>query len=299
MVVTLPAPPASAAPEIAPAPDAVASAAETRRGLMWRVSSARNVAYLLGSIHMASRDLYPLPAHIEQAFEKSNVLVVEVDLNKLDRTKFQGLMVTNGLYPREDSLWNHIGPATRQMVVDFCGRHGMDPEAFARMKPWMAAMATSLLPVTEAQQDLAPGIDKYFLDKTGDRMRIEPLESAEYQFRIASTMPEVQQERTLRSAVRNAGQGAEDVRQLQAMWLAGDAERLAEYVAASMRDDPEYAKRVYTDRNPRMAERAEQCLRSRDRCFIAVGAGHMVGREGIVRMLETRGYKVEQVLGPQ
>ena len=299
LVVTLPAPAVSpTTPETEPAwqPPPETSALVAKRGLMWKASSARNAVYLLGSIHMASRDLYPLPDHIEQAFHKSNVLVVEVDLNRLDQTKFQGLMAANGLYPREDSLWNHISPGTRELVVDFCQKHGMDADAFARMKPWLAAFATSFLPVAAMPQNLAPGIDKYFLDQAGDRMRIEPLESAEYQVRLLSTLPDVQQERNLLSAVKNADQSAQDFQKLQTLWMDGEPEKLNTYLATSMRDDPEYERRVFADRNPRMADRAEQCLKSSDHCFVVVGAGHMVGKDGVVRLLQNRGYKVEQVV---
>jgi uncharacterized protein len=299
LVVTLPAPEVSAAtpenqPAWQPAPDAIAVGA--KRGLMWKASSAHNTVYLLGSIHLAYRDFYPLPEHIEQAFQKSNVLVVEVDLNRLDQTKFQGLMVANGLYTREDSLWNHISPDTRQLVYDFCQERGMDAQAFARMKPWLAALAATLMPAAAMPQNLAPGVDKYLLDEAGDRMRVEPLESAEYQFRLLSGLPEVQQERNLRTAVQNAGQSAEDFQKLQNLWLEGDAAGLSSYLSSSMRDDPEYEKRVFADRNPRMADRAEQCLKSSDRCFVVVGAGHMVGKDGVIRLLQNRGYKVDQVL---
>ena len=301
MVVTLPAPAASATvPDSEPAwlPAQETSAVGPRRGLMWKASSAGNSVYLVGSIHLASRDLYPLPEHIEQAFLKSNVLVVEVDLNQLDQSKFQTLLAANGLYPRQDSLWNHVSPNTKALVVDFCDKHGMAADAFARMKPWLAAFALSFLPVAAAQPDFAPGIDKYFLDEAANRIRVEPLESAEYQLRLVSKMPDIQQERNLLGAVKNIGQGGEDFKKLQAFWLEGDAEKLNAYLMSSMRDDPEYQKRVFADRNPRMAERAEQCLKSRDHCFVVVGAGHMVGKDGVVRLLQNRGYKVEQVVSP-
>ena len=296
-VVTLPAPETSTATK-ANEP-AWQAPVDTRRGLMWQASSAHNTVYLVGSIHLASRDLYPLPEQIEQAFRESNVLVVEVDLNRLDRGKFQSLMASDGLYPRTDSLWNHIRPSTRQLVADFCEKHGLNPEGFARMKPWMAALATSLLPVATMQHDFAPGIDKHFLDEAGAGVRVAPLESAEYQFRVLSGLPEAQQERSLVSAVKNAGESKEDFHKLETFWLEGDAGKLDAYLSASMRDEPEYQKRIFTDRNPHMADRAEQCLKSGERCFVVVGAGHMVGKDGIVRLLQNRGYKVEQVLATQ
>src|SRR5579872_3805877 len=292
VVVTLPGPAESAAiPDKQPTWQ---PALDSRNGLMWKASSTHSTVYLLGSIHLGSREMYPLPEHIKEAFRQSSLLIVEVDLNKLNPATFQSLLAANGLYPRQDSLWNHVSRSTRQLVVDFCGKHGLDAEVFARMKPWLAALAT-MLPSTPGQQDVVPGIDKYLLDEAGNGMRVEPLESVEYQWHLMASMPEVQQERNLRSAVQNAGQGAEDFGKLQSYWLEGDAEKLNAYLTSSMREDPEYQKQVFSDRNPRMAARAEQCLKNNERCFVVVGAGHMVGKDGVVRLLRDRGYKVEQV----
>ncbi len=55
-----------------------------------------------------------------------------------------------------------------------------------------------------------------------------------------------------------------------------------------------YEKLVY-QRNRRMTAKIEDLLRSKDTCFIVVGAGHLVGKKGIVELLKTKGYSVEQM----
>jgi hypothetical protein len=295
LVVTLPAPPAADGHEPSWQPALDAAGAGARNGLLWKVSRAKHVVYLLGSIHIASRDMYPLPGHIEQAFQNSTTLVVEVDLNKMDQGKFQALLVANGMYPPEDSLWNHIGADTKNLLVHFCETRGLNPEAFARFKPWYAAETTAMVALQMAKQDFATGLDRYFLEQAAQGMRVEQIESPEYQFRVLANMPEAEQERSLRSALKNVGQSGEDFNELQTFWLNGDAQKLDAFQSSLFQDDPEYAKRVYTDRNPRMADRVEQCLKVGERCFVVVGAGHMVGNEGVVHLLQQRGYKVEQV----
>jgi uncharacterized protein YbaP (TraB family) len=298
LVVTLPAPPPPDGREPVWQP-AVDAAVGPRNGLLWKASRARHTIYLLGSIHLATRDMYPLPEHVEQAFRNSSMLVVEVDLNKMDQGKFQTLVMANGMYPPEDALWNHITADTKSLVFRFCHANGVNPQAFAKLKPWLAAMTTALVPAQMAKQEFVQGLDRHFLDQAAQRMRVEPIESAEYQFRLRAGMPEAEQERSLRSALKGAGQGAEDFKQLQSFWLDGDAEKLDAYLCSSMQGDPEYAKRIFSDRNRRMADRAEQCLNNGERCFVVVGAGHMVGKDGVVRLLQERGYKVEQVFAPR
>ena len=68
-VVTLPAPANMPAGDPVwnrlPGADAPAAVSAARQGLMWKASSATNTVYLLGSIHLASSDMYPLP-HFSQ-----------------------------------------------------------------------------------------------------------------------------------------------------------------------------------------------------------------------------------------
>ena len=55
------------------------------RGLFWKASSSGNTIYLLGSVHLGTKEMYPLPDYIEKAFQRSSVLIVEVDLNKMSQ----------------------------------------------------------------------------------------------------------------------------------------------------------------------------------------------------------------------
>jgi uncharacterized protein YbaP (TraB family) len=46
-----------------------------------------------------------------------------------------------------------------------------------------------------------------------------------------------------------------------------------------------------------MADAIAHCLESTDRCFMVVGAAHLVGKEGVVALLGKRGIDVRQMSG--
>src|SRR5260370_40851619 len=81
-----------------------------KRSMFWKVSSGEHVAYLLGSIHFGSKDMYPLPKEIEDAFDRSAVLLVEADPNHLDLQKIQAKAEEAG----DDTLWKHLNRQGRQ-----------------------------------------------------------------------------------------------------------------------------------------------------------------------------------------
>lgn len=301
LVVTLPAPPAGAAsqPDWNSGDSNSTPDQKTRlvssNGLIWKASSPHSTIYLLGSIHVASSDMYPLPRHIEEAFRRSSVLVVEVDLNKIDQTKFQPLLMAKGMYPFNDSLWNHISPETKTLVTRFCDDNGLPSEAFGRVKPWLATVMASMLPMHTSGMSPELGIDKHFLNLARNAMRVEQLETAEGQLRLLADIPESRQEKYLAATLKSAALTQKLVQEFKGAWMTGDANRLDTLVSGAWDGAAELQKSMFADRNPHMADVAEQCLKNNQRCFVVVGAGHLVGREGVVRLLQDRGFKVEQL----
>src|SRR5258707_3853038 len=83
-------------------PTAVATPA-TKKAIFWKASSPTSVTYLLGSIHLGTKDMYPLPVEIEDAFAGSVALLVEADVRHLDMSRAQAVVLEKGLYPTGDS----------------------------------------------------------------------------------------------------------------------------------------------------------------------------------------------------
>ena len=291
LVVTLPAPPPGAASQ----PDWSNDANVSSQGLMWKASSPHSTIYLLGSIHLASPDMYPLPRHIEEAFRRSSVLVVEVDLNKIDQSKLQPLLMSKGMYPFNDSLWNHVSPETKTLVTRFCSENGLPSEAFARVKPWLAIVMASTLPMQTSGMTAELGIDKHFLNLARNTMRVEQLETAEMQLRLMADIPESKQEQYLAATLNSAALSQQLIMEFKSAWMSGDAQKLDSLISGAWDGAAGLQEKMFASRNPHMADAAEQCLKNKQRCFIVVGAGHLVGDQGVVRLLQDRGFKVEQM----
>src|SRR5512143_711517 len=97
----------------------------TIRGLFWEAKSPTTTVYLLGSIHLGSKAMYPLPPAIEAAFSRSQTLLVEVDLNKVDQGKIAAQVMQIGLYQGDDTLLKHVDAATAKKLKTFCTQQGL------------------------------------------------------------------------------------------------------------------------------------------------------------------------------
>jgi uncharacterized protein YbaP (TraB family) len=119
---------------------AAAPAAPSHPLFLWQVTGGKGTVFLLGSLHAAKADFYPLPRPIEEDFAKSAVLVEEIDLGRQDPVRLRRMVLEKGLYPPGDRLDDHISAETRLALRKYLRRTGQNPDVFAHMKPWLVAV---------------------------------------------------------------------------------------------------------------------------------------------------------------
>lgn len=268
--------------------------AKTHRLLMWKASSPSTTVYLLGSIHAGDKELYPLPDAVESAFNASRLLVVEVNVKNMDPMASFKLVQEYGMYSGDDGLSKHISKTTSDALDAFCSKHGMPRMVMDKFKPWMAAVTIEVLALQQAGEDLTMGIDLHFLNESKQPQKIEELETADFQMTALSSGSDEEQQQLLQRTLKEVDNTKERLGKMRAAFLTGDADTLQKMLEEQNEPKSLY-KRLLDDRNGPMAERIAGYLKGKDQCFVVVGAGHLVGDKGIVKLLQEKNYKVEQV----
>ncbi len=269
-------------------------APEAKPLLLWKATNGKNTAYMFGSLHIGDKSFYPLPATVENAFASSDVLVLEVDIKKVNMMALASMVMQEGMYSGDDNLWKHVSPDIRKGMEAFAARMGVSADMFAMMKPWMAAMTLAVLPYQKAGMDPSLGLDQHFADES-DNKRIDQIESAEWQIKLLTSLSPELQEKLLAASVDPSRDPVAESKELVSAWQSGDASRVEGLLQKYSDGPPEFEKKLLTDRNPHMADAVSHCLETTDHCFMVVGAAHLVGKGGIVDLLGKRGVKVEQM----
>jgi uncharacterized protein YbaP (TraB family) len=267
---------------------------------LWKATSKTNTVVLLGSMHLASKAMYPLPAEIEDAFAGSKTLVVEADIEKLDQVKIFKFIKEKGMYAGGETLSKSLSKTTRDSLDAYCAKKGMKAATLDPMRPWLAYMMLATLEAKAAGHSEELGIDKHFLKKAraGQKSIVE-LETADSQLEMfAGFSPELQ-EKLLAMTLEKAGKVKETLEKITAAWKTGDAKTMEKAAMGdpAKRDKESSAvlEKMFDERNVKMVDRIEGFLKAKDQYFVVVGAGHLVGPKGIVKLLEAKGYQVEQV----
>lgn len=284
-------------------PGANASAPSANAGdrklFLWRLSSDKSTVYLLGSIHLVPASFYPLPAGVESAFTNAGVLVVEVDESKLDKKRLRALTISRGFYGRGDGLKKHISAATLAELKKYLKRTHSSGLLLNKMRPWLVSAMVPISQLSKLGYDPRLGIDQHFINKARSlKKSIEELETAEFQLDLLSRLSDEMQDKLLLYSLLDAENAGKDADILLKAWLSGDPEAMLDLLERDDREHPDLKPILETliyRRNATMAEQIEKLMKTPSTYFVVVGALHLIGDRGIIKLFQDRGYTVEQV----
>ena len=266
--------------------------ARFERGLLWKIEkSGLPVSYLLGTIHIPDKRLLELPQPVLDAFKAAEQVATEVamDLDNLKR-----LMVAM-IYTDGRTLASVAGPELYGELTARLAKLGVQEQLAQRLKPW-AAMTLLIAP----PRSDAIAMDMLLYQAAGEAGKKQAaLETIEEQVALFEADTAEDQLLMLREVVFNFDKVealAERMvrayldRNLAALGaLAAHDELLS--TAKARESNRKMQERMIGRRNVIMAERIERLL-ARTSTLVAVGALHLPGIDGLLTLLERRGFLV-------
>jgi hypothetical protein len=269
-----------------------------QKSFLWKIQSKTATAFILGSVHLAKPDIYPLPQKIEESFDKSGILALEADPTKEQDTALLQQMLAAATYMEGGLLKEHLSRETFELARREIERLGLPMEAFSRTKPWFLAMSIESLEFQRLGYDPANGIDVYFAGKAAGEKRIVELESFDYQIRLLNGFSDQEQELFLLYTLKDLATLQDGIDELMAAWRSGDTKTMEGLTTRTISESPELRPifdKLYYKRNREMTTRIEQLLKGKETIFVVVGAAHLVSKEGILEILRGKGYSVQQM----
>jgi uncharacterized protein YbaP (TraB family) len=263
---------------------------------IWTVHSASAEVVLLGSVHMAFPDIYPLREEIEAAFAAADTLVVEVDISGANTLEIQQLMLEKGVFPEGESLQQALSEQNWEDLQAYLRSRGLPVELFARLRPGLVITTLSSMRIAELGMRPELGIDQHFLDLAVGHKPVLELESAAQQIDLLLSFSD--QDLLMAQTLVQLDEIDLYLRPVYDAWRAGDAAQLNRLLLTDERQrHPEFEllyEKLFDERNRAMTSKIEGLLGGSGRYFVVVGAGHLVGEEGIISLLEQRGFPARQ-----
>lgn len=263
------------------------------RPALWVVRKGDTAIYLFGTIHALPPGLDWFDATLSDAFDSAQDLVTEIPDE--DPAQVQDVVMRRAILPKDKSLRSLLPDKEARALEQTLAANGLPPAGFDRFKPWYAGIVLASLPLLREGYAGQNGVEKALSDRAAaQNKRHIGLETVEYQLGLFDSLPWTSQRRFLSDVIREMPKVKDELDQMVSEWGQGHAERIAEMLN-EQNDDPAMAKALIVDRNAHWAQWIKARLEQPGTVFIAVGAGHLAGRQSVQAQLAAMGIATTRV----
>jgi uncharacterized protein len=283
-------------PIVTPAP---AVTQRTATPALWVVKDADTTIYLFGTFHLLPDGLNWNFGPVKAAFESADTLRLEIANLEAETPIIGKLMADKGRLPAGQSLNDGLTDAQKVALARIVGQIGMPKEAVMTMRPWVASMVMAMTMYQKLGLDPTKGVDKTLDGLARARtIPVEGFETAAQQIGFFAGMTQAQERAMLLSTIEEWDKGEGDLDRMVSAWARGDANAIGVMMSDSLRAHPELATVLLTDRNRRWADWIAGRMATPGTVFVAVGAGHLAGRDSVQSYLRKKGLRARRVANP-
>lgn len=265
---------------------------------LWSISDDDTTVYLFGTIHLLRPETQWRTDAFDKAFDSADTLYLEVDTNSPEgQAAVQRIVAEKGIFTDGETLMGVLDDDDEATLMSVMTPLGATAEAINEFKPWLLGLQLTVGSIIQAGYDPNKGVDTLLaIEAKSDGKSLKYLETIERQIGILSSADMDEQIDGLMVTVETLNLGTEFVDVLASEWADGDVTGLTATMA-----DPlvfggqEGYEALMVDRNRDWIPAIEAALDEPGVKFVAVGAGHMVGSDSVIAMLETQGLTAKRL----
>ena len=273
--------------------------AEAPKPLLGKVSDANNSLYLLGSFHMLKTSDYPLAKSTDMAFDDAEQLYFELSPEEMNNPALGQKMAQAAMRTDGKTLQQSLSAETWKKFEASAAKNNLPAANFQSFEPWFVALILSVTEMQKVGLNPALGLDKYFMERAAKAGKpAKGLETGDSQIAIFDGMGVKQQEQFLQDALDESADMKKKIDELHSSWRNADDKALFNIMAKEMSQKyPELYQTINLDRNKAWLPKLEAMLKDHDKddVMVVVGSLHLIGDDGVIKMLKTKGYKVERL----
>lgn len=264
----------------------------------WMVKDDDSTIYLLGTIHLLKPETVWRTEKLDAAIAESTSLWLELPTTNAAAMQGEMMVLVSryGLSPA-DRLSKKLTPDEVQTLDEAARLAGLSAGQLDVFRPWFAALTISTAAMTRAGYDPASGVDSKIEGIFRER-EITPkgLETAEEQIKVFAGMTPEQELEYLRETMEEYHDAPTELDKMVEQWSTADIAGMeAMFVTEMKAEEPDLYAALLANRNANWVVKIEELLQGSGTTFIAVGAGHLIGPDSVIAMLEAKGIKSERV----
>ena len=258
---------------------------------MWVVKDEDTTIYLFGTFHALDGKTDWFNDEVKTAFDRSDELMLEA-LIPDDPASMQPIVMKYALDKSGKTLTSKLSPEGQKLLAAALTAMGAPVTAFDSFKPFFASMTLAAIGMQKMGISADKGAEKTLRGAAqAAGKQVGEIENVEFQIAMFDRIAEADQVAMLEDLLTSLDDLPKETGQMLAAWKNGDVAGFKAIMDESDRKGPAAHKVIFTDRNATWAEWVDRRLDKPGTVFLAVGTGHLAGKDSVQALLEQRGIK--------
>ncbi|MGE3142316.1 MAG: TraB/GumN family protein [Hyphomonadaceae bacterium] len=267
------------------------------RPALFVMRDADSTIYLFGTVHVRRPGAPWGGPEAVAALAQSQTVRTEIEMSPEADARAAAQVQQIGMAGPNDPLSSHLTPQQNVRVAAALAAMDVRPDTLEAMRPWYAGLVLSMLPIMRAGYDPAAGVDRQ-IDAAADaqQKQMRWFETSAQQLNFIAGLSAPLQVEMVMEGVGAVDEGVAQLGELERAWEEGDLDKLERFVVEETRQEfPELYQALFVARNHAFVEVLSQDMAGAGSEFVAIGAGHLLGPDGVIALLRARGFAVERV----
>ncbi len=264
---------------------------KNENSLLWEISGngLQKPSYLFGTYHYAGKDFIDTMKVLNAKLNQADIIVGELVIDSTLTKKLVPFMIMT-----DNSLDKLLSPTEYQKVAGYLKKvSGYELKTYNIMKPVTVQMTIlQFLAPKSNISETNPALDKYIQDYgNANRKIVVGLETAEDQANLLFGSSLERQKELLLKSISDEKQSKKQSQKLYDDYIAQDLKSLEKTFKNISDYSQEESDALLKTRNAKWMTQIPDLMQNGS-LFIAVGAGHLVGQDGLINALRNKGFRV-------
>ena len=264
----------------------------TSNSLLWQITGngMKDTSYVFGTMHLIDSQYYYFPDKLKELIKASDLVVLEIGEELNDPFKAMSLMKLD----EGQSLFDFFNEAQEDSIIAWVEEKAGFNETqframFGSMKPFvLISLGTEL--------DMAKNAESYertiMAIQSENKIPLRGLETLEDQISVFDNFSDEEQAQMVMETIRNSGENSElTMKKMMRLYHDQNIDSLNIMIHEEGETLADKEDALLSNRNHKWIPKINKMIADK-KVFIAVGAGHLAGENGVLQLLRDEGYTV-------
>ena len=269
------------------------------KSLLWEVSGngLEKSSYVFGTIHLIDQEDYFFPNIAKETFAEAPRIAFEIDMDEMSDMSAMFSVLQDAFMKDGLTLKDLMNDEDYQLVSDHFQKLGLPMMMMERIKPMFLSVLTSGdIDMSNMESGETVSYEMKLYDQAQQAGKtVEGLETIDFQMSLFDSIPYEAQAQMLIDGIKMSDEGADQFEEMVRIYKEQDIDGMHSMIGDEASGISEYEELLVRKRNENWIPKMKSMM-SLQATFFAVGAGHLGGPYGVIRLLQSEGYTLTPLM---